>query len=174
MARCRNRKRPKSKAPLTIEFDGPVAKAVTCILSDVAGEYTMDVWWKVAEYGDYRARSGPGDWDSGVLTVSLEHWDGFNAAITQLLDLGDFVWRGQRQNWSLKSRFQREVQNDRAANLQKHTRAFERAIKGRRGVNPPPLNDDFCPVVPWPALRPADPTVGLDRLPVCSSLLRIL
>lgn len=28
--------------------------------------------------------------------------------------------------------------------MQKHTRAFERAIKGRRGTNPPPLEDTFA------------------------------
>jgi len=104
----------------------------------------MDVWWKVAEYDDYRKTDEPGDWDSGVLTVSPERWDKFHAVVARLLDLGDFVWRGQRRDWPLKSRFQREVTDNRRATLEKHTRAFERAIKGRRGINPPPLEDNFA------------------------------
>jgi hypothetical protein len=104
----------------------------------------MNVWWKVVEYDDYRGKDGPGTWGNGVLSVSLERWDGFYAVVARLLDLGDFVWRGQRQDWLLKSRFQREVTDNRVMTLERHTRAFERAIKGRRGTNPPSLNDGFA------------------------------
>ena len=64
--------------------------------------------------------------------------------VARLLDLGDFVWRGQRQDWSLRSRFQREVTDNRLETLEKLRRAFERAIRGRRGTNPPSLNNGFA------------------------------
>ena len=100
--------------------------------------------WRVAEFDDYHHKNQPGDWDSGVLMVSLDRWDEFNGVVAALLDLGDFVWRGQRQGWPLRSRFQREVQDNRVATLERHTKSFERAIKGRRGSSPPFLADSVA------------------------------
>ncbi|MEK7993548.1 MAG: hypothetical protein AAB403_07055, partial [Planctomycetota bacterium] len=56
---------------------------------------------RVADYKDYAVSGGRGEWDSGVLTVSLKSWDGFNTEIARLLDLGDFIWRGQRHDEAL-------------------------------------------------------------------------
>lgn len=96
---------------------------------------------RVAEYSDYHASGGLGEWDSGILTIDLELWDGFYDLNAKLLQLGDFIWRGQRCNWPLKSKFDRIVKTNREARLKEHKNAFIRAIKGRRGNNPPQLNE---------------------------------
>jgi hypothetical protein len=98
--------------------------------------------WRVADHSDYRRNGGQADWDDGILSVSLESWDDFNREKARLLDLGDFIWRGQKHDWPLISRFDRIVKGDRAKVLEKHTDTFLRAIRGRRGSNPSPLTKD--------------------------------
>jgi hypothetical protein len=98
--------------------------------------------WRVAEYRDYKKSHGLGDWDSGVLTAGLKSWDEFGTEIARLLDLGDFIWRGQRHDWSLISKFDRIVKANRDKILERHKDAFLLAIRGRRGSNPPPLTTD--------------------------------
>lgn len=101
-----------------------------------------DVQFRVADYRDYQRSGGPGDWESGVLTIPLVTWDEFHAVTGRLLDLGDFIWRGQRLEWPLRSRFDRIARGDRSSALAKHKDAFLRAIRGRRGSNPASLNTD--------------------------------
>lgn len=97
---------------------------------------------RVADYSEYSKNEGPGDWDSGVLTVCLRSWDQFHDVTAKLLDLGDFIWRGQRHSWPLRSKFDRIVRDNRDESLAKHREAFLRGIRGRRGSNPPPLGTD--------------------------------
>ncbi|MHC4144437.1 MAG: FRG domain-containing protein [Planctomycetota bacterium] len=97
--------------------------------------------WKVADYKDY---NGPGEWESGVLTVPLQSWKDFSSGVAHLDELGAFIWRGQRQDWPLLSKFQRDVKGNHTKILTEHTRTFRNAIKGRRGNNPPPLNNDIA------------------------------
>jgi hypothetical protein len=96
--------------------------------------------YRVAKYNDYEKSGGKGTWDKGILEVSLDSWDEFHEVTTKLLDLGDFIWRGQEYDWPLISKFDRVVTSDRKAKLKSHSDAFVRAIKGRRGNNPPELD----------------------------------
>jgi hypothetical protein len=95
---------------------------------------------RVAEYSDYQTLGGLGDWDSGILKIELNLWDKFHDVNAKLLERGDFIWRGQRCDWPLKSKFDRIVKSNREVKLKEHETAFRRAIKGRRGNNPPQLN----------------------------------
>ncbi len=95
---------------------------------------------RVANYNDYHILGGPGEWDSGILKIELDSWDDFHNVTEKLLELGDFIWRGQRCDWPLKSKFDRIVKSNRDVSLTEHKIAFTRAIRGRRGENPPQLN----------------------------------
>ncbi len=99
---------------------------------------------RVATLCDYQSSEGPGEWNSGILNIDLVSWDQFHDVIANLLEHGDFIWRGQRDDWELRSKFDRVVKEkeDRAARLEEHKQIFERAIRGRRGQNPPQLDDD--------------------------------
>ena len=96
--------------------------------------------YRVADYSDYEKLGGKGKWSSGILEVLLPSWDEFYDVTAKLLDLGDFIWRGQRCDWPLISKFDRVVTSEREAKLERHSDAFIRAIKGRRGNNPPELD----------------------------------
>ena len=62
-------------------------------------------------------KEGSGKWNSGILKITLDSWDKFHDVTAKLLDLGDFIWRGQRCDWSLKSKFDRIVNYDREKKL---------------------------------------------------------
>lgn len=96
--------------------------------------------YRVAEYSEYKELRGKDDWDSGILKVHLSSWNDFHDVTARLLDLGDFIWRGQKIDWPLISRFDRLVKSDRKAKLRNHREAFVRSIQGRRGNNPPKLD----------------------------------
>ena len=98
--------------------------------------------WKVAKYSDYARNGGQGKWDDGVLAVRLRSWGRFHAETATLFDLGDFIWRGQKHDRPLISKFDRIVKGNRDKDLEKHKEAFLRAIRGRRGSNPPALTTD--------------------------------
>jgi hypothetical protein len=97
---------------------------------------------RIAQYIDYQQSGGLGNWDSGILEIDLSSWDKYYTEIEKLLGIGDFIWRGQRCDWPLTSKFDRIVKTDRDAKLGEHEDAFRRAIKGRRGNNPPQLNTE--------------------------------
>lgn len=96
---------------------------------------------RVAEYDEYKKLEGKGNWDSGILKVRLSSWDEFHNVTGQLLGLGDFIWRGQVNDLPLISRFDRVVKSNRDAILREHREAFVRATQGRRGKNPPKLDE---------------------------------
>lgn len=96
--------------------------------------------YRVAEYSEYKDLRGKGDWASGILKVHLSSWNEFHDVTARLLELGDFIWRGQEKDWPLISRFDRMVDTDREAKLRNHRESFVRAIQGRRGNNPPKLD----------------------------------
>lgn len=97
---------------------------------------------RVAKYSEYEKLRGEDKWSSGILEVPLASWDEFYDVTTKLLDLGDFIWRGQEHDWPLISRFDRVVKSDREVMLRDHREAFIRAIRGRRGNNPPELDTE--------------------------------
>jgi len=96
--------------------------------------------YRVAEYSEYKELKGRGDWDSGILKIHLSSWNEFHDVTARLLDLGDFIWRGQENDWPLISRFDRVVKSGRDTKLRDHRKAFVRAIQGRRGNNPRKLD----------------------------------
>jgi hypothetical protein len=99
--------------------------------------------WRVADERDYKKNGGRADCSDGVLPVSLKSWDEFHAEIARLLDLGDFIWRGQRLDWPLVCRFDRKAgRRARTKAMQSHAVAFLRAIRGRRENNSRPLTID--------------------------------
>jgi hypothetical protein len=97
---------------------------------------------RVAEYDDYKKNHGQGFWADGVLTVVLASWEQFHAETARLLDLGDFIWRGQKHDGPLISKFDRIIKANRDERLKEHKETFLRAMKGRRGSNPPALTTD--------------------------------
>lgn len=97
--------------------------------------------YRVTDYRRYKDLGGIGDWDSGILEIKLDSWDKFHDVTAKLLDAGDFIWRGQRCDWPLRSKFDRIVKSNRETRLKEHEIAFTRAIKGRRGNNPPQLEE---------------------------------
>jgi hypothetical protein len=107
----------------------------------IQGTLEIHMTVRIADYGDYKQKGGQGTCDSGVLTVTLQSWDQFHDEVTRLLDLADFIWRGQMRDWPLIAKFDREVDSDRERRLKAHREAFTRAILGRRGVNPPRIDD---------------------------------
>ena len=60
---------------------------------------------RVAEYNQYKDSGGPGAWKDGILEINLGLWDKFHEITSKLLEHGDFIWRGQRHDWPLKSKF---------------------------------------------------------------------
>lgn len=95
--------------------------------------------YRVAEYTHYTTSGGPGAWNSGILNIDLDCWNNFHDVSARLLEHGDFIWRGQKNNWKLKSKFDRTVKSNRKAKLDELEKSFRRAIRGRRGNNPPQL-----------------------------------
>jgi hypothetical protein len=98
--------------------------------------------YRVAKYSKYKDAGGKGDWESGILKVQLSSWDEFHNVTGQLLDIGDFIWRGQTHDSPLISKFDRTVTSNRDDRLKEHREVFVRAIQGRRGSNPPKLNQE--------------------------------
>ena len=101
---------------------------------------------KILKFDDYEAVGGKGTYDKGVLTSPLSKWSEFYDEVTRFRDYRDYVWRGQRRSgegWTLKSKFDRlNKAKNREQLLKKHLDEFRRAIRGRRGTNPPELNED--------------------------------
>ena len=97
---------------------------------------------RIAQFIEYEKLGGLGKWDSGILEINLSSWDEFSFEIERLLELGDFIWRGQKCDWPLKSKFDRIVNANREVCLKEHEASFRRSIKGRRGSNPSDLSTD--------------------------------
>lgn len=102
--------------------------------------------FEVMEFKDYK-KDGSENYDRGVLTITLESWGNFHKVAEQFQDYKDYVWRGQRcENWLLKAKFDRIASNitegQRKQKLDSHLKEFKRSLIGRRGVNPPKLNEN--------------------------------
>ena len=81
-----------------------------------------------------------------MFLIPLSKWIEFYDEIRRFRDYRDYVWRGQRRSgetWTLKSKFDRlNSPKNREEFLSKHLNEFRKAIRGRRGTNPPELNED--------------------------------
>ncbi len=95
---------------------------------------------------EYEAVGGKGQYDRGVLSSQLSEWGEFYDEVRRFRGRGGYVWRGQEQHgngWTLKSRFDRQNrEGDRKRRLEQHKEEFAKAIRGRRGSNPPALSED--------------------------------
>ena len=102
--------------------------------------------YETLKFDAYKGAGGKGAYDKGVLTSPLPKWSEFYDEITRFRDYRDYVWRGQRcigERWPLRSKFDRHKNLDKREQLlRKHLDEFRKAIRGRRGTNPPDLNED--------------------------------
>lgn len=102
--------------------------------------------FEVMKFKDYKKEKFE-IYEKGVLTVTLKLWQHFYKVVEQFQNYKDYVWRGQRcENWSLNAKFDRIVSNitdqEREEILAEHLKEFKNSIVGRRGNNPPELNDE--------------------------------
>ena len=96
----------------------------------------------------------------GIHTAELKTWRHFGEFISQNINsLSDYIWRGQACDalapdaWKLESSLDRRYNKGMWDPLHKktvgpgydpgmHLEAFKKAVRGRRGPNPPQLDDD--------------------------------
>jgi len=104
---------------------------------------------KTLKFDKYKKAGGKGIYDRGVLSITLDEWDEFYHEIRRFRGYRDYVWRGQRcgyPEWELKARFDRshkyKNEDERESVLDKHYDAFRKAVRGRRGPNPPELKEN--------------------------------
>lgn len=88
--------------------------------------------------------------DSGYGVVKLFSWRYFFDFVHQeMLEYETYIWRGQRcSNWLMESTLDRLVKRAKVAKTKRHAfrtahlERFKYAVRGRRGSNPPALNDE--------------------------------
>jgi len=104
---------------------------------------------KILRFNKYKKAGGNGIYDRGVLSITLAEWDEFYDEIGRFRGYRDYVWRGQCRGypeWELKARFDRapkyKNEDERDKVRDEHYAAFRKAVRGRRGANPPELKDD--------------------------------
>jgi len=84
----------------------------------------------------------------GVGTFELSSWKYFNDFVHQeMLDYRHYVWRGHRcDDWPLEPTLDRRLaklsEKKQTAARHKHLENFKYAVRGRRGANPPILEED--------------------------------
>lgn len=104
--------------------------------------------FRVMKFTDY-PKEGYEEYDKGVMSIKLPSWNNFYTVVKNLQDYKDYIWRGERcDNWLLVSKFDRAFPNKdkekREELLSNHLQHFKFAIRGRRGANPPELDDRQC------------------------------
>ena len=87
-------------------------------------------------------------------TVKLNSWADFGDFVREMQDLPDYIWRGQRcENWPLepsldrlyvgKNKLRKTIANGTLNYFYKQQlERFQYSVRGRRGVNPPALDDE--------------------------------
>ena len=86
----------------------------------------------------------------GLAEVRVSSWKYFGDFIYQeMQDYNSYIWRGQRcDNWNLESTFDRLVKKEKIVDRRvynfrsKHLEQFKFAARGRRGSNPPSLQEE--------------------------------
>lgn len=86
----------------------------------------------------------------GIFEVRVRSWKIFlNYATREMLDFDSFIWRGQRcDNWVLQSTLDRLIDKANVAKTKRrgfrssHLEQFQYAIRGRRGQNPPLIENE--------------------------------
>ncbi len=88
---------------------------------------------------------GPVD---GVVTVKVSSWVRFTEHLhEQMMKYPTYIWRGERRSdWTLVATLYRPIETPRDESYQyrigRHRRAFLYSIRGRRGPNPPKMENE--------------------------------
>ena len=105
--------------------------------------------YEILKFNDYEQEGGKGSYDKGVLSITLSKWSEYYNEISLFKEYRDYVWRGQCRGypeWNLQSKFDRRPvysnEKERKKILKEHLDQFQKEIRGRRGTNPPKLNED--------------------------------
>lgn len=105
--------------------------------------------YEILKFNEYKDAGGKGSYAKGVLSTTLSKWSEFYDEIRLFREHRDYVWRGQRRGypeWKLQSKVDRRLvfsdERERKKILKQHLDQFQKAIRGRRGTNPPKLNED--------------------------------
>jgi len=105
--------------------------------------------YEVLKFDEYEEAGGKGSYDKGVLSATLSKWSEFYEEVRRFRNHKHYVWRGQRRGypeWKLQSKFDRRPvysdERERKKILEEHLDQFQKAIRGRRGTNPPELKDN--------------------------------
>lgn len=83
---------------------------------------------------------------SGVFEFVLVSWTQFHVVVNKLLDRPQWIFRGHRKKtWKLEPTLLRLVSGrpDYEGLIKTHLFNFKYNLRGRRGPNPPPLNDQY-------------------------------
>lgn len=84
----------------------------------------------------------------GLQALELSSWKYFYDFVHQeMLEYKGYIWRGQGSaSWDLTSTLERALmdfpRNQWEAKTREHLESFKYAVRGRRGTNPPALEDD--------------------------------
>ena len=91
-----------------------------------------------------KPRWNEGSLTQGVIEVKLSHWKWFSEYVNQeLLDYTTFIYRGQSDaTWPLQPTLDRLVTSPTSTVRGQHLKCFRLSARGRRGPNPPRIDDD--------------------------------
>ena len=91
----------------------------------------------------------PTELGAGYFQIKLNDWKKFVDYAQDMLNYEKYVWRGQRRDdWELVPTIDRLIQNGKVSQYEhlkfqgQHLENFKLAARGRRGANPPQLNEE--------------------------------
>jgi len=82
--------------------------------------------------------------ENGILEVKLSSWKYFSDYINQeVLDYTTYVFRGHGDsNWKLEPTLDRVIKSPTSPKRKEHLEAFKYSTRGRRGTNPPKMENE--------------------------------
>jgi hypothetical protein len=95
---------------------------------------------KFSDFTDFENRS----YENGVMTLTLASWGEFHEVVKIFNNNTDYIWRGQRKNWPLKSSFDRKFPkiNNRQAKLNEILKKFKQKLDELSNPNINGMTDD--------------------------------
>ena len=95
---------------------------------------------KFSDFSDFENRS----YENGVMTLTLASWGEFHEVVKIFNNNTDYIWRGQRKNWPLKSSFDRKFPkiNNRQAKLNEILKKFKQRLDELSNPNINGMTDD--------------------------------
>lgn len=82
---------------------------------------------------------------NGIVETKLTSWSEFGAVVQRLLDLPHYIFRGHRRDdWQLEPTLTRIIKGKPDPDIlrKKHLDEFKYSVRGRRGLNPPAINNE--------------------------------